>query len=97
MHYQRLCPRERIRQTKVKVQHLFQCTADRIFSALSNVTVVVFRARVCNTEECYAFLRSKQIGLDGQVAVVGTPVEPLMVKHYIPCSDVLEEANSIFA
>jgi hypothetical protein len=86
-----------MRQAKVKVQHLFQCTADRIFSTLATVTAVVFQAYVCTAEESYAFLKSKQIGLDGQVAVVGTPVEPRMVKHYEPCSDVLEEANFIFA
>jgi hypothetical protein len=54
-----------MRQAKVKVQHLFQCTADRIFSTLATVTAVVFQAYVCTAEESYAFLKSKQSGCRG--------------------------------
>lgn len=38
----------------------------------------------------YAFIRSKQIDLYGNTSTVGMAVETHMVKHYEPCSDILD-------
>jgi hypothetical protein len=46
---------------------------------------------------CASFMRSKQIDLFGHTTVVGMPVEPHMVKHYEPCSDILEPDRFVFA
>jgi hypothetical protein len=92
--------RRHARESKDRAQRLFQTTADTIFSTLvpscARLTVVVFET-YGDAEGTYAFLMLKQIGLNGQMAVVGTPVEPRMVKHYEPCSDVLKDANFAFA
>jgi hypothetical protein len=38
----------------------------------------------------YAFIRSKQIDPYGNTSIVGMAVEARMVKHYEPCSDILD-------
>ena len=42
----------------------------------------------------YAFIRSKQTDLYGNTSTVGMAVETHMVKHYEPCSDILDLIGS---
>jgi hypothetical protein len=42
----------------------------------------------------YAFIRSKQTDLYGNTFTVGMAVEACMVKHYEPCSDILDLVGS---
>jgi hypothetical protein len=42
------------------------------------------------SEGSHAFLRSKHIGSDGHMTVVGMPVEKRMLKHHEPYLEVLE-------
>lgn len=42
----------------------------------------------------YAFIRSEQIDLYGNMSVAGMAVETRMVKHYEPCSDILDLVDS---
>jgi hypothetical protein len=92
--------RKLAREAKPRAQRLFSTTANTIFSLLATscakLTVVVFETYGA-ADGIYAFRRSQQIDLDGQMAVVGTPVEPQRIKHYEPCSDVLKDANFAFA
>jgi hypothetical protein len=77
-------------------------TVDKIFSSLAascpNLTVVVLKVdgRTVQRYEddgTHPFLRSKQIDLHGQTSVAGMAVEQHMVKHYEPCSEILERDN----
>jgi hypothetical protein len=64
------------------------------------LTAVVVKTCWCIPKDdykVYAFLKSKQIDLYGHTTVVGMPVEPHMVKHYEPCSDILEPDRFVFA
>lgn len=79
-------------------------TADMTFSTLAmscpTLTAVVVKTCWCMPKDdykVYAFLKSKQIDLYGHTTVVGMPVEPHMVKHYEPCSDILEPDRFVFA
>jgi hypothetical protein len=88
------------------IQRLAKSTADRILSGLANdcpdlmaivieieddrpVDVETRRTRY-RDDMTYAYIRSKQIDLYGITTTVGMPVETHMVKHYEPCSDVLD-------
>ena len=42
----------------------------------------------------YGFIRSKQTDLYGNTSIVGMAVETCMVKHYEPCSDILDLIGS---
>lgn len=42
----------------------------------------------------YAFIRSKQTDPYGNTSTVGMAVETRMVKHYEPCSDILDLIGS---
>lgn len=42
----------------------------------------------------YAFIRAQQIDLYGNMSTVGMAVETHMVKHYEPCSDILDLTGS---
>ena len=85
-------------------EHLVKRTADKIFSTLASscprIKVVVIES-VWNygrdDRAVRAFLRSKQTDLYGRTTVVGMPVEPHMVKHYEPCSDILYPDGFVFA
>lgn len=67
--------------------------ADRVFSTLA-VCCPKLTAVVVMTEGDYssasAFMKSKQTDLHGLTTIVDMVVEPHMVKHFEPCSDVLE-------
>jgi hypothetical protein len=45
----------------------------------------------------HAFSKSKQIDLYGRPTIVGMAVEPHMVKHHVPCADILEAEKFVFA
>lgn len=52
----------------------------------------------CDEEEAMlelAYLRARQVDLYGQWTVVGVRVEPHMVKHHVPYTDVLEPERFI--
>jgi hypothetical protein len=77
-------------------------TVDKTFSALAvscpDLTVVVLKVdgRTVDKPEddgTHPFLRSKQTDLHGQTTYVGVPVEQHMIKHYEPCSEILEPDN----
>jgi len=85
-------------------EHLIRETADKVLSTLAsdcprlNVVVIetAWQYRRDN-HAVHAFLRSKQTDLYGHTTIVGMPVEPHMVKHYEPCSDILEPDRFVFA
>lgn len=85
-------------------EHLVKRTADKILSTLAprcpKLKVVVVETTWEYGQAGYAvraFLKSKQIDLYGRATVVGMPVELCMVKHYEPCSDILEDDRFVFA
>lgn len=87
-----------------RLEHLVKRTADKILSTLAsdcprlNVVVIEIAWQYGRSDHSvHAFLKSKQIDLFGHTSVVGMPVEPHMVKHYEPCSDILEPDRFVFA
>jgi hypothetical protein len=48
------------------------------------------------THDKFAFLRSKQLGQDGVMRTSVVQVEPHMVKHHVPCADILEPDKFVF-
>jgi hypothetical protein len=92
-------------------QRLAKSTADRLLSELANncpeLAVVVIEIednRRFSSDDgtvpdydgtTYAFIRSKQTDLYGNTSIVGMAVETHMVKHYEPCSDVLDTTASL--
>lgn len=49
------------------------------------------------THNQFAFLRSKQMYEDVVMWSSVVPVEPHMVKHHVPCTDILEPDKFVFA
>jgi hypothetical protein len=49
------------------------------------------------TEKTFAFLRSKKLSPTGEEVPIGLPVEPPLVKHHVPCADILEDEKFVFA
>lgn len=83
-------------------QRLIKSAADKILSTLAtccpSLNVVVIETAGDYKLEAFAvhaFLRSNQIDLHGQTTVVGMTVEPHMVKHYEPCSNILDSDSFI--
>lgn len=83
---------------------LVKSTADKIFSTLASAcpklkVVVIETAWQYGRDDSAvrAFLKTRQIDLYGHTTIVGVPVEPHMVKHYEPCSDILESDRFVFA
>lgn len=76
--------------------------AEKIFGwNLPSLTAVVFvvsgrRGRLL-THNRFAFLRSKQLDENGVMRSSIIPVEPQMVKHHVPCADILEPDRFVFA
>lgn len=87
---------------QLEIQGLAKRTADMVFSTLA-VNCPAFTVVVIKTTQVYphtnpgthAFLRSKQIDLYGRSSIVGMSVEPFMVKHCEPCSEILDADNFI--
>jgi hypothetical protein len=81
--------------------YLVKRMADKILSTLASdcprLKVVVIEAACQYGRVNYAFLKSTQIDLYGHTTIVGMLVEPHMVKHYEPCSDILEPDRFVFA
>ena len=85
-------------------EHLIKKSADTILSTLASacprLNVVVIETKWMYGKDNYAvraFLKSKQTDLYGRTTIVGMPVELCMVKHYEPCSDILEPDRFVFA
>ena len=75
--------------------------AEYIFAMkLSNLTAVIITVtgsrRRLLTRDQFAFLRSKQLGQDGVMRTSVVEVEPHMVKHHVPCADILEPDKFVF-
>jgi hypothetical protein len=76
--------------------------AEQIFGLkLPKLTAVVFvieghRDRLL-THRRFAFLRLKQMGQDGVMRTSVVQMEPHMVKHHVPCADILEPDKFVFA
>jgi len=77
-------------------------TAERIFALkLPKLAAVVFvvegqRSHLL-THNRFAFLRSKVVDQTGEERYIPVPVEPHMVKHHVPCADILEPERFVFA
>lgn len=85
-------------------EHLVQSAADKIFSTLASrcprlKVVVIESTWGCDLDDfaVRAFLKSERISLYGYLTAVGMPVEPCMVKHHEPCSEILEPDRFVFA
>jgi hypothetical protein len=79
-----------------------QRSAERIFSLeLPKLTAVVFEVhgeRKCLlTHNRFAFLRSQQADQTGGERCLAIAVEPHMVKHHVPCADILEAERFVFS
>jgi hypothetical protein len=78
------------------LDRLVRDTVDNIFSSLATgcpdlaVVAIHVSAALRRDDGIRCFLRSNQIDLLGQTNFVITPVELHMVKHFEPCSDILE-------
>lgn len=44
----------------------------------------------------FAFMRSKEVGPSGEERFAAIAIEPHMVKHQVPCADILEEEKFVF-
>lgn len=92
-----------VRLSQLVLPRLVKTTADKILSALAiscpkfTTVVIETRGEFGALSSRSAFLRSKQIDLHGHETVLGMAVEPHMVKHYEPCSDILEPVKFVFA
>ena len=76
--------------------------AEQIFGLkLPKLTAVVFviegERYELLTHNRFAFLLSKQLGKDGVMRSSVVQVEPHMVKHHVPCADILEPDKFVFA
>jgi hypothetical protein len=89
-----------------KGERVVKRTVDKIYSSLAancpHLTVVVLKVdgrtvEMWEDDGTHPFLRSKQIDLHGQTNVVGMAVEWHMVKHYEPCSEILQRENFGFS
>lgn len=49
------------------------------------------------TRNRFAFLRTKQLDQNGVMRSSVVPVEPHMVKHHVPCAEILEPDRFAFA
>jgi hypothetical protein len=74
---------------------LVKSTADKIFSSLAigcpQLTVVVIEMQGPEPEDdwVHSFLRSKQVGADGETTIVGLAGEENEIHPYRSCSDIL--------
>jgi hypothetical protein len=91
----------RVKTKRDDVQRLLHSTADTLFTTLATscprFKVVVLADYRPKSPGALAFLKSKQISQSDQTTIVGTLVELSMIKHYEPCSDILEPHDFIFA
>lgn len=76
--------------------------AQKIFAwrlpKLTALVLVVEGVRVgLLKQRTFAFLRSETVGPAGKVKHGIIAVEPHMVKHHVPCADILEEDKFVFA
>ena len=84
------------------VQRTVKGAAKRIFALkLPKLTAVVFevygeRSHLL-THKRFAFLRPKQADQVGGEKCDPISVEPYMVKHHVPCADILEAEKLVFA
>lgn len=78
-----------------------QETANTLFNVLCGtcplLTGLVIDSRECH-EDCrsktvkrFGFLRARQIDLCGRTKAVGMLIEPHMIKHHEPCSEIFED------
>jgi hypothetical protein len=93
-----------MQMTQHVIQRLLKSTADKTLSTLASscpkLNVLVLECTgnyTLNGFTVNAFLRSKQTDLYGHTTIVGVPVKPHMIKHYEPCSDILEPDRFVFA
>jgi hypothetical protein len=79
-----------------------QKAAEDIFKwKLPKLTAVVFvvdgeRALQMKVRT-FAFLRSKEGDSTGNERFAAIPIEPHMVKHHVPCADILQDEKFVFA
>lgn len=76
--------------------------AEQIFALkLPKLTAVVFVVEGQRshrmTHNRFAFLCSNQLDRGGVMKSSVIPVEPHMVKHHVPCADILEPDKFVFA
>lgn len=76
--------------------------AEQIFALeLPKLTAVVFvvsgQRDHLLTHNRFAFLLSKRLDQDGVMRSSVIPMEPHMVKHHVPCADILGEDKFLFA
>ncbi|KAK5136360.1 hypothetical protein LTR08_003486 [Meristemomyces frigidus] len=79
----------------------FQQIANRILGALCdscpNLNALVIDARRtdqdCSDQDVrqFGFLRARQTDICGRVTAVGVPIKAHLIKHYEPCSEILED------
>jgi hypothetical protein len=64
---------------------------------LTAVVVVFEGSQVqLRTTRNFAFLRSKEVDSAGDEKFVAIPIEPHMIKHHVPCADILEDERFVF-
>jgi len=69
---------------------------DKVFTSLAidcphlAVIVLVTMGKFHQDDGVDTFMRAKQIDSSGESTFTGMPVEHHMVKHYEPCSEILE-------
>lgn len=88
-------------QAQLKVRagkriRLIKSIVDNAFASLAigcpNLVVIVLETMGIFGEDdgVHSFTRIKHIGMHGESTFIGTPIENHMVKHYEPCSEILE-------
>ena len=88
------------------MQHVLKTAADKLFQTLGpacpKFLAVVLEVRgdfekyFKKPHTPYAFLRTEQVDTAGASLYVGTPIESHMVKHHVPCFDLLDPPAFIY-
>lgn len=91
---QSLCMLRILRTVKPVAEEIFGWKLPK----LTAVVLVVEGPRTSLLKESrFAFLRSKSVDSSGKDRYVAVAVEPHMVKHHVPCADILEDEKFVFA
>jgi hypothetical protein len=75
---------------------VIQSIVDKAFASLAiscpdlAVIVLATMGNFSADDGTHSFLRTKQIDLRGETTFIGMPIEHHMIKHYEPCSEILE-------
>jgi hypothetical protein len=90
---QMLCMPPVLREVKKLAENIFEWKLPKLTAV---VVVVEWQRSYLLKKKSFAFLRSKEVDSTGNERFVAVPIEPHMVKHHVPCADILEDEKFVF-